>query len=87
MIKGSKVDVLKSCKNEITELLGIFVVTIIDKFHEKKIIHEKLTFWMAHHLFRSCSCAMEHLFNLHIFCNISWLSWQLNSEEEIWHVE
>jgi len=53
MIKGSKINVLKSCKNEITEFLGIFVITIIDKFHKKKIIHEKLTFGMAHHLFRS----------------------------------
>lgn len=48
MVKSSKVDILKSCKYEITELFSSLIITIIDELHQQQIIKEKLSFWVYH---------------------------------------
>ena len=50
VIECAKVDVLQAHVDEVTELLGILEVTIINKFHQQEIIEEKLSLWVQHDL-------------------------------------
>ena len=50
VVKSAQVDVLEAHVDEVTELLGILKVTIINKFHQQEIIEEKLSLWVQHDL-------------------------------------
>lgn len=46
VVKSAQVDVFEAHIDEVTELLGILKVTIINKFHQQEIIEEKLCLWI-----------------------------------------
>lgn len=50
VVESAQVDVLETHVDEVTELLGILEVTIINKFHQQEIIEEKLSLWVQHDL-------------------------------------
>ena len=50
VVESTKVHVLETHIDEVTELLGILKVAIINKFHQQEIIEEKLSLWIHHDL-------------------------------------
>jgi hypothetical protein len=59
MVESSQVDVFEPGKDEVSELLRVLVVAIIDQLHQQKIVHEQLRLSMGHDLFSSWHRAMK----------------------------
>jgi len=83
VVKSSHVNILESKKDEITELLGVLVVTIINEFHYQHIVQEKLAFRLAHNLVCSDLSAVEHFLIRGTLLDFGRVSGQLQSLIEI----
>lgn len=84
VVESAQVDVLETHVDEVTELLGILKVTIINKFHQQEIIEEKLSLWI-HHDFRGTLAGAVKL-GFSIIRNRGWVHWELKSLEQVWQV-
>lgn len=50
VIESAQIDILETHVDEVTELLGVLQVTIINKFHQQEIVEEELSLWIHHDL-------------------------------------
>ena len=77
VIKSAQVNVLQSEVDEVTELLCILEIAIVDELHEKKIIEKELSFRELHNFVGTGTCGMQLSFNC--ICDGSGLHWKLQS--------
>jgi hypothetical protein len=81
VVKCAKVHVLQPHVNEITELLGILEISVIDELHKDQIIEEKLALWVLHDLICSHLAALK--LGLNFLSNRSGLCRELEALKEI----
>jgi hypothetical protein len=84
VVKSAQVHVLETHVDEVTELLGILKVSIINKFHQQEIIEEKLSLWI-HHDLRGTEAGAVKL-GLSILSDRGRVHWELKSLEQVWQV-
>jgi hypothetical protein len=78
VVHQARVRVSNSAVDEVTEISGVLVITIVDEFHLQNYIQEKLNFSVIGDLGSTDMCAVEHLLDVGTsFLNSSSLGWEL----------